>query len=1704
MSIFTSELSGSLIFNSASSAAAIQPYSGGINISGSELYINEVGLDTRISSIEAGNAGSQSLYPLNVHSASINAFTGSLNNYTASRLIDSASFDSRIDSIFSSVNTLTAATSSYLTDVPAGTISSSAQLDTLGYVTSSVAEIPAGTLSSSAQVLELGFITGSPEGTISSSGQLDTLGYLTSESAAAAGFGSGGGSIPAGTVSSSQQIEDLGYLTSASAAAAGFGSGGASIPAGTISSSAQIAGLGYVTGSPDGTISSSAQIADLGYVTSSAAASIPDGTISSSQQIEDLGFDTGSSAFDGARIISNEDLGDLFSNNFNPGTSGSIQDFLDAVFFPNSAPSFSSTGSFFAAEFAASGSTLGTLTATDPEGQSLTFRANSAYTDGLVVIASNGVVTLAQSPTTEDFNNTDRGDGVLAHAVQVDAVDSFGTFTTSTIYIVINTNNPPVFRQTSIVGSIITSFTANRNENEGATEVGKIYFTDPEGDTITITSNSVSSDFTVTKYSNYVQIDQATGSLDFETTPTYQFSITASDAKFESGDDLTASASLVVTINVTDNVIPVVNDQTLSSINENSSDGTVVGNIAASDAESDTITFRNFTLSKLELDNVDVSTSTYGGTAQLTDPHEDPFQMTSAGQVTRKTGVFLNSDLINEYQYTVEVVDSFNTASDAGTITIGITDDTPASLTDNWSAGPYIIESALAGNNITVNSNGRTGTQADYGSNQSGTFTSSNAAISIDSNGSLTITDNLSGSLTGSGDTISSTITFTNTFGTTTTDSLNVSVAANAAPTSTITAQTEQFNTNLGTAGSTLLSGTITDDEGDTPYSASLSGTDAGLFEIVYTSADSSSFEVRAINDLGAGDYDITASVFDSFAKATQVANSETDITITQSDIGTLGGDTTSYIIESAESGDVLRDATGFNGGNASLLTVSYSPNHGTQAPQSFTSSNASIGVDNSGYLTIATNISGSSTGSGDTITSTISFTDQYGNVGSGSLTVNVFANQAPVGSFTQNSSIYNANEMVSSSLVETIAITDTESDAPFTVALTGTDASKLVVNPQNASTSSVTLTTNQDLAAGTYLYTASITDNFNKTTEYNRSVTIAAADTGTLTTNGTFYIIESATSGDLIRLSSNGRTGTQGDLGVTYSPNYGSQAVATFSSDNALIAVNNSGNLTVGTDISGSGNTSGDTITSTITFTDNYGNIGTDTITVNVATNNAPDIIFTNTSANLNTNLGTSGSTLTTISFSDTESDTILYDEFVGAESAGLNFKRSGNTYLVQPTGSLAADSYTISGSIVDNHGFSTNTESHTFTIAQADTGTLSTNGTFYIIESAVTNNPIVTNSNGRTGTTGSVSVSYSPNYGTQAATSFSASSAVIDCHETTGELTLASNISGSSISSGDTITSTIFWNDQYGNSDNSSININVTTNQDPTVASFTDVTANWTASNAQGTDLVTFTISDTESNTPFSASLSGTGASQLQLNYSNADSSSVIIEAASSLAAGTINYNVRVTDAFGKDTDYTGRTITVAAQPFSVYGYGISWAANPSSEAQFMGTAGDSGADGVGIASGSIIAKLQSGSIGGSFNTPYGAPATVTLYHSSSTMTTLDDNNGGNGVSSLGYFNFSSTSQHVLVVFPSASSLAGKPASMYDGVPPDSTGTDDEFYLYAKDASIPGTLGSGVYYFDTETAVEGYTRWGMIFSEGKNTNNSRAFLMPDSSSAP
>ena len=200
MSKFVSELSGSLIFRSASATqASIVPLAnaigltGSLNISGSSLTFNGSDVIQRIVNLEAGGSGGGSLGPLNIHS-------GSINDFTQSYYVASASFDSRIDSTetqgTSNANAITALqsnTSSYfsstqqltdsgfLTSSNSSIVSSSAQIASLGYITSASVTVPAGTVSSSAQITTLGYITGSPDGTISSSAQLEALGFSTDD-----------------------------------------------------------------------------------------------------------------------------------------------------------------------------------------------------------------------------------------------------------------------------------------------------------------------------------------------------------------------------------------------------------------------------------------------------------------------------------------------------------------------------------------------------------------------------------------------------------------------------------------------------------------------------------------------------------------------------------------------------------------------------------------------------------------------------------------------------------------------------------------------------------------------------------------------------------------------------------------------------------------------------------------------------------------------------------------------------------------------------------------------------------------------------------------------------------------------------------------------------------------------------------------------------------------------------------------------------------------------------------------------------------------------------------------------------------------------------------------------------------------------------------------------------------------------------------
>ena len=865
--------------------------------------------------------------------------------------------------------------------LPNGLISGSSQVSY-----STISDVPNGIVSSSVQTianLPSGVISGSSQITITTSSITD-FNTEVSRSAAQAGFGSGGDSIPDGTISSSAQVIS-------------------SLPSGVVSGSSQVS-YNSISDVPSGILSGSittSSITNFDTEVSRSAAAAGFGAGGSDQVFSagvDITINSGSgtieisgSEFDGNRTVSNTDLpSGIYNTNF--GTSGSLSNFIEKVFFPNTVPTIDQ-GGFTIEEFETSGSSIGTITATDAEGQSVTFRAASSYTDDFFKIASDGEITL-NNQSTESMN-TDNTPGSGSHPFPIEAVDTFNGVGSRTIYIRVNPNTAPKWRQTSVSGTVITSFTQSLNEDSvaGNNKV-RVYVSDDESDTITINTGSLPSDFSdkfsLTIASTYVQLNQTTASLDYEDTTQFDIVLTASDQHYQDGDDTEAIAYLPFQVAVVDNLPPSVNDQTITGVNENSSNGANPGN-------RNTITFTNFTLVEANLDGGSNITSSLGGNS-LYDPHSDPFDCSTAGVVTRKSGVYLNSDVANRYIYRVTVSDAFNTTTDTGLITIPIADDAQSTVSDNWT-NPYIIESAVDGDSVRINSNGRTGTIAQWSSaaSQRWEVTSENDLIEVTSlTGSSTqlrVKNDISGSLNSfdGDDRISVRLTASEHGFETTKQYIDVDVrvAINNAPDITFTNTSANLNTNGARSGSLLTTIGFSDTEGDTLDHDTFTFTDpSGQLNSVRSG---NTYLIQASENLSR----TTPTEITTTTKATnryRTKNADNESLHAQAGIGTLTGDTTSYIIASAVSGAKLQDASGEGNGNDSDLNVSYSPNYNSQVVQSFTSSNSAIAVDNNGGLSLAVDMSTTTSGSGDTITTDITFRDQYDNIGSGSVTVNVFA----------------------------------------------------------------------------------------------------------------------------------------------------------------------------------------------------------------------------------------------------------------------------------------------------------------------------------------------------------------------------------------------------------------------------------------------------------------------------------------------------------------------------------------------------------------------------------------------------------------------------------------------------------------------------------------------------------------------------------------
>jgi hypothetical protein len=226
---------------------------------------------------------------------------------------------------------------------------------------------------------------------------------------------------------------------------------------------------------------------------------------------------------------------------------------------------------FSVAENSANGTNVGTVVASDPDaGQTLTYSILSGNTSGAFAInASTGVLTVANSLA---LNFEMIPSFALVVKVQDNGTGTLSSQATVTVSLT-NINEVPVINN--------QAFSIAENSSNG-TNVGTVVASDPDaGQTLTysILSGNTSGAFAINASTGVLTVANSSA-LNFETTPSFALIV-----KVQDNGTGTLSSQATVTVSLTNvNEVPVVNNQTFS-IAENSSNGTNVGTVVASDPD---------------------------------------------------------------------------------------------------------------------------------------------------------------------------------------------------------------------------------------------------------------------------------------------------------------------------------------------------------------------------------------------------------------------------------------------------------------------------------------------------------------------------------------------------------------------------------------------------------------------------------------------------------------------------------------------------------------------------------------------------------------------------------------------------------------------------------------------------------------------------------------------------------------------------------------------------------------------------------------------------------------------------------------------------------------------------------------------------------------------------------------------------------------
>jgi uncharacterized delta-60 repeat protein len=228
---------------------------------------------------------------------------------------------------------------------------------------------------------------------------------------------------------------------------------------------------------------------------------------------------------------------------------------------------------FAVTESSSSGTAIGTVVASDPNpGQTLTYALVGGNSGGAFAIdPATGAITVA-NPAALDAEATP----VFTLTVQVTDSYSQPLSTTATISVnVLDVTQPPVVTSTTVT---VTEFSTV------GTAVGMVSASNPDADdtlTYAISAGNVGGAFAIDPATGAITVATA-AALDAETTPVFNLTVTVTD-----NGDPSLTSSGTITVNVLDVTLPPVVTSATFTLAEQSSNGTAVGTVSASNPDGD-------------------------------------------------------------------------------------------------------------------------------------------------------------------------------------------------------------------------------------------------------------------------------------------------------------------------------------------------------------------------------------------------------------------------------------------------------------------------------------------------------------------------------------------------------------------------------------------------------------------------------------------------------------------------------------------------------------------------------------------------------------------------------------------------------------------------------------------------------------------------------------------------------------------------------------------------------------------------------------------------------------------------------------------------------------------------------------------------------------------------------------------------------------